>query len=207
MTNDIKVTKINYVFIALQYIAALMTILLVKTELDIAGEFVKNVLFYILIFIIPNIIIIRKVYRDKAISYLKMNFKLKAILTGIIIGAFMTLIFLISNHFKTNDITLNTSQILMLTGGMLAGVFEEIAFRGFYFNFFTSKFNFVIASIITSTLFSLLHIRQIVDQGIIQLVMLFVLSLFLNYAYEKTKSLWVPIIIHITFNTLILLFR
>ena len=207
MTNTIKVTKINYVFITLQYIAALMTILLVKTELGIAGEFVKNVLFYILIFIIPNIIIIRKVYRDKVISYLKLNFKFRALLTGMIIAAFMTLIFLISNHFKTNDITLNTSQILMLTGGMLAGVFEEIAFRGFYLNFFTSKFNFVIASIITATLFSLLHIRQIVDQGIIQFVMLFALSLFLNYAFEKTKSLWVPIIIHITFNTLIFLFR
>lgn len=207
MSNNIKTTRITAVFIALQYIAAFLIILLIATEFGAVGEYIKNVLFYILIFILPDILFISIVFKDKPLSYLKLNFNLKGILTGLVVGLFMTIIFLVSNGFKTNKLTFNTPEVLMLTGGVIAGIAEEIAFRGFYFNFFNRKFSFIIASIITAALFSLLHIRQIIDQGIVQLVMLFALALFLNYAYEKSKSLWVPIIIHMTFNTLIFLFR
>lgn len=207
MSNNTKTTRITAVFIALQYIAAFLIILLVATQLGVVGEYIKNVLFYVLIFILPDIFIIHRVFKDKPLSYLKLNFNLKGILTGLVIGLFMTLIFLVSNGFKTNELTFNTPEVLMLTGGMIAGIAEEITFRGFYLNFFKGKFSFIVASMITAALFSLLHIRQIIDQGIVQLVMLFVLALFLNYAYEKSKSLWVPIIIHMTFNTLIFLFR
>lgn len=207
MSINTKTTKITAIFIALQYITAFLIILLVATEFGAVGEYIKNVLFYILIFILPDIFIINRVLKDKSLSYLKLSINLKGILTGLVIGLFMTLIFLVSNGFKTNDLTFDTPEVLMLTGGLIAGISEEIAFRGFYLNFFKGKFSFIAASIITAALFSLLHIRQIIDQGIVQLAVLFVLALFLNYAYDKFKTLWVPIIIHMTFNTLIFLFR
>jgi hypothetical protein len=58
----------------------------------------------------------------------------------------------------------------------------------------------VVATVISSVLFGLLHTN--VAQG----VAAFIMALILALAYEHTKSLWVPIAMHIANNTLVFSF-
>ncbi len=207
MNQDVKTIRKTQIFILLQYMTALLVIFFLTTAFSPAAEFLKNLLFYILIFILPVCLFIGIVYKERVISYLRFQLNFKAIITGLVIGLVMMAIFLVSNQFKFHVSEMDAARILALTGGMLAGLFEETVFRGFYLKFFDSRFGFVWANIFTSCLFTLLHIRQIIEQGIAQLAVLFVFSLFLGYACEKAKSLWVPVIIHIIFNVLIFILR
>ena len=191
----------------LQYALAVLIMIFFKTELSSLVEFLKNFLFYLFVFILPIFLFIKVFFKENPFFYLELRFKPKAIITGIAIGIIMAFIFLITNRFKVNDLSNITSGLLMLTGGVLAGLFEEITFRGFYLKFLEGHLKFAWANIITSALFCALHFNQVAEHGMIQILMLFVMSLFLGYAYEKTKSVWTPVIIHIAYNILIFLFR
>ncbi len=205
MSKGIKATHMSLLFIALQYIAAILVMVFVTVELSVALDFLKNLLFYLLIFIMPILLFLKKVFKVSPVYYLNLNCSFKCIAIGFVIAAPMALIFFITNRFQIN--TVDKWWLLVLTGTVLAGLFEEIVFRGFYLKFFKEKYGFLWANITASVLFSLLHINELLEQNIIQLVLLFILGIFLGYLCEKTKSVWVPVIIHITFNILIFLFR
>ena len=207
MNENRKTTHLTISVIALQYAAAVLVMIFLTTEMSFTVEFLINVLFYILIFIVPIFIFIRKALNVNPLAYLQLQGRTREIGIGFIIAIIMAFIFLITNQFVITVSTWDVSAMLGLVGAMLAGLFEEIIFRGFYLHFFKTKFGFIGANLITAFLFSALHFQYIAQQNFIQLVILFVLGLFLGYVYEKTKSLWVPIIIHITFNILIFLFR
>ena len=207
MNKDIKTTFITSIFIALQYITAIVLIIIITAKFSPTAEFLKNLLFYVVIFILPIFLFVKTVFRVNPFVYLELNYNLKAILTGLMIGIMMSVIFCITHNFKPNVLILDIPGTLILTGMILVGIFEEIVFRGFYLKFFKSKLSFVWSNFITAFIFGSLHIGQIIEQGMIQFFMLFIIGLFLGYAYERTKSLWTPIIIHITYNILILLFR
>jgi uncharacterized protein len=70
---------------------------------------------------------------------------------------------------------------------------EEILFRGFLQNWLLSRFRRSYAIVITSIIFSLSHGTKFLP--------LFVISCFMGLVYEKRGSLWSPIILHMTFNT------
>lgn len=207
MTKSIKTTHFPFVFIALQFITAIFVMIFFTAQLGAALEFLKNLLFYILIFIVPIFLIIKKAFNVKPINYLCLNYNGKAIIRGLMIAVGMALIFFITNMFKVNSVKFDLPSILTLTGVVLAGLFEEIIFRGFYLQTIQGKLGFVWANVITAFLFSALHFGEVLQQNYAQLGILFVMGLFLGYVFDKTKSLWVPIIIHSTFNILIFLFR
>ncbi len=206
MNHDKKTTQPALLLIAIQYITAVLIIFFFKAQLSYAWDFVKNFLFYLLVFIVPIFLFVRLKLKVSPISHLDLKFNIKAVYQGILISFAMITIFFVSNKFRTNISAFDGPFILAIVGTSLAGLFEEIIFRGFYMKFFRSKFSFIWANIITSLLFAAVHFLNIAMQGIVQLLMLFVLGLFLGYIYEKTKSLWVPILIHIVFNILIFLF-
>ncbi len=207
MNKDIKTTFLTSIFIALQYTITIFFIIGVTIKLNPPAEFIKNFLFYIGVFILPILLFIKIVFRVNPYVYLDLSFNLKAIATGFIISIIMFAIFYITHNFKLNVFIFDIQKTLLMTGMILAGIFEEIPFRGFYLKFFESKLSFPWSNFITALMFSSLHIRQIIEQGMIQFFMLFIMGLFLGYLYKSTKSLWAPIIIHMTYNTLIFLFK
>jgi membrane protease YdiL (CAAX protease family) len=84
---------------------------------------------------------------------------------------------------------------IVVSAIVLAPMFEEFFFRGMLQRAIrlTTK-NRWAAIIITSIAFTAVH-------GAIWLAPpIFVLSLFLGYFYERTRNLWVPMIIHAAFN-------
>ena len=86
---------------------------------------------------------------------------------------------------------------------MLVGVLEEIPMRGFYLQKFESRMGFLKANILSSLLFTSLHVFDLIQDEanlVFSLALLFIVSLWLGYIFKKTKSLWTVIIVHSIYN-------
>ena len=78
---------------------------------------------------------------------------------------------------------------------IFAPIFEEIMFRFGLYKKLSKKLNVLISIILTSIVFALVHFYNI--DGII---ILFGISLVLNYSFYKTNNLIYPILIHLVHN-------
>ena len=83
---------------------------------------------------------------------------------------------------------------MVLIGGLLAPLAEEILFRGLLFGWLRRFWRILPATLLSAAIFGLIH-------GIAPVIVAaFVVGLALAYAYERTGSLWTPTIIHATQN-------
>lgn len=85
-----------------------------------------------------------------------------------------------------------------LVVSVIAPILEELFFRGFMYRVFVKTWPKWLGSILTALLFGLIHFQL---QTIIPL---FILGLILNYAYEKTDSVWTCVAFHSLNNTIAL---
>ncbi|MEM0982379.1 MAG: CPBP family intramembrane glutamic endopeptidase [Planctomycetota bacterium] len=91
---------------------------------------------------------------------------------------------------------------LALSATVGAGVVEEITYRGLLQSGFRRLTKSPWAAIVaTSTIFTLMH-WSVVAEGRHALAVIFVLSIALGAAFERTKSIAVPIIAHAMFNAM-----
>lgn len=86
--------------------------------------------------------------------------------------------------------------VTLLGAGILAPIAEELFFRGALFGWFRRRFDFRAAALASSLLFGLAHI----DTAAV-VASSFVFALAAAYLYERTQTLWVPIVMHITSNS------
>lgn len=96
------------------------------------------------------------------------------------------------------------SMILCMV--FLVPVMEELLFRGFLQSWLRGKVSIVPAILVTSITFALFHFSY--SQGISNLeyiAALLLLSGFLGYIYERERSLWASIGLHVTFNAISIL--
>ena len=82
---------------------------------------------------------------------------------------------------------------------IVAPIIEEIVFRGLFYKTLKNFVPFVQASIISSLIFAIIH------ENILSLTILFLLSLYLTWIYERTNSILYSILTHSIFNFLNLL--
>lgn len=87
--------------------------------------------------------------------------------------------------------------VTLLGAGILVPIAEELFFRGAIFTWFRQRYNFPVALVVSSVLFALGHFDSI---GVVASTL--ILGLANAYAFEKSKTLWVPILMHITTNAL-----
>lgn len=87
---------------------------------------------------------------------------------------------------------------------ILPPIAEEILFRGFLFKRLRGLITLYPAAIITSIIFALAHTEFLGDNPLNWIAALdtFILSLFLIYLLQKTKSLWPSIFLHAIKNSL-----
>lgn len=84
--------------------------------------------------------------------------------------------------------------IAFIAIAIFAPVLEELVFRGYLFAAWRqTRLGLSGTLIVTSAFFTALHIGQ---YGFLLLAILFVFSIILGLARERTGSLWVPIILH-----------
>lgn len=101
------------------------------------------------------------------------------------------------------DTTKPTLVLFLISIALISPIIEEIAFRGMLQNGLKQKLSTPLAVIITSTVFSLLHLS--ISAGLANLPLfasLFTLSCMLGYLYERQHSLIAPMALHILFNSI-----
>ncbi len=86
---------------------------------------------------------------------------------------------------------------------IMAPLIEEFLFRGIMQTYFKRRLGTLPAILLTSLSFGIFHFSPGQGMGNISLIIaLFVLGCFLGLLYEKHKSLWAPIGLHMTFNAI-----
>ena len=95
-----------------------------------------------------------------------------------------------------------TNRQELISRGLLVPVYEEIVFRGCLFNSFKFWFNdnIYISAIVTSVIFSALHLQY---TDFRTFLMLFLVSLVLISAKIKSDGLLMPILLHMSMNAVI----
>jgi uncharacterized protein len=120
---------------------------------------------------------------------------------GILTGNIGLMVLSRAYSFGTIALTANEilKQAFLWAAAYLAvGIAEEFAFRGYLQYTLTQGMGFWPASVVTSTLFGLIHIDvQAPWQAIANIA---VLALFLCMALRRTGSLWFPIGSHMAFD-------
>lgn len=86
--------------------------------------------------------------------------------------------------------------VTLLGAGMLVPISEELFFRGALFTWFRARYNFPVALAASSLLFAIGHIDTV---GVVASSL--VLAVANAWVFEKSKTLWAPILMHVTTNT------
>lgn len=125
-----------------------------------------------------------------------------------VIGAFVG-IFLVSvgallifyfHGIEWIDIVANTRELFTSAVLLLMVAFsEEIVFRGYVLRNLMKSFNKWVALLISSTLFTLVHVSN-PDVPWTGLLNTFLGGLLIGITYINTRSLWLPISFHFTWN-------
>lgn len=89
-------------------------------------------------------------------------------------------------------------SLLIFEGTVVAPIAEELFFRGILYKMMRRKYSFMMASVVISIFFALLH------RNLHEIPPLFVISVALCYLYEKTQNIITPIIFHSLHNSLTL---
>lgn len=134
------------------------------------------------------------------------------------------LLVVVYNIFFITDTSLFTYSIgtgfsalsLSFISSLFIGLFEELLFRGGFFNLFLVLFKkqkkvVLWSAISSSLLFSSVHLTNLTWQGewdtINQVFSAFSIGLFLSLVYYRTKSLLIPILLHTLINTTDIFFK
>ena len=94
----------------------------------------------------------------------------------------------------------NPKWLLILTMVVIAPIYEEVMFRGILWSAGREQFEGAkgvwVASLVTSILFSIIHLQY----EFYEMSVIFLLALLLSYARARSNSLYLPIILHIINN-------
>lgn len=117
---------------------------------------------------------------------------------------------IVTNHgFKINE---NFHAYEIIGTVVVAGTVEEIVFRGFLYNSLSRLFSFNKAAIISSVMFVIIHYPKYIWDGSFGFpwvlsvsIMIFLLGYTFAYVFEKSGSIWTSIILHMSWNLLVIL--
>jgi membrane protease YdiL (CAAX protease family) len=84
--------------------------------------------------------------------------------------------------------------VLMVTVCVFAPVFEELLFRGYVYRNLRDRWGPWVGIVISSALFAAVHVDPM------NFIPLFAIGACFGYAYERSGSLWVPVLIHGLWN-------
>jgi len=124
------------------------------------------------------------------------------VLLSVLIGALLACMNFFDHFFfrltieglGKSSISLSPENIRFLfTFCVFAPFIEELFFRGFLYNFYKKK-GVIIALIISSVLFSVLHF------DLYRIILIFIIGVFLALLYEITQCFWIPVLIHGSVN-------
>jgi len=162
---------------------------------------VKSVLW-----IVPAYLYIKYVLQKNVFGYLKMDV---LVTRGLVWGSILSLILgigLFTDAYIFNNASIQFSLSLddYLNTVLMAGLAEEIVFRGFILQEINKRVAFWKSNIITSFLFLIIHYPIWIYNDIIfnygSHFYVFMIGLLFGYVFKKTGSLWSVILLHAFHN-------
>jgi len=95
-------------------------------------------------------------------------------------------------------------DLLKIGGGSallfaLSALFEELAFRGYLFQTLMQGITFLPATLVFSVFFALAHTGN-PNTTVLAIINVGLAGAWLSFAYMKTRSLWLPIGLHLSWN-------
>ena len=125
------------------------------------------------------------------------------------IGIMLLIVLVIYLLGGSNPLTTEAEQVETMTGGqllvsiavvvILAPIFEELFFRGLFYPPLRRSLGPTLAIIINGIIFGALHMRYL------SIISLILVGMILAYVYEKTESLYAPILTHALYNGLVVM--
>jgi uncharacterized protein len=204
-TNHIG--KITFFFIVLLLYVAIINF--VEFEIDYKKRLIIDAIFSLLVLIVAivdykNILPLLKLKNLKAkpIFVILLLAPLLAYGVNSLGGYLNNLFFNDSTYYKYYyDFIFSSSPLFLtiLSVGVIPSIFEEIAFRGFVFKELYSISSLKITILITTILFTVLHL------SFISYIWIFPLGIVFGYLRARYRTLWYSIIAHFTYNTSIVL--
>lgn len=123
-----------------------------------------------------------------------LNYWLIVLAVYMVVQHVLQLIFTVDVSEFLQQLANSKSLLAFIAIAIFAPVLEELVFRGYLFAAWRqTRLGLSGTLVLTSSIFTALHIGQ---YGILLLMVLFVFSIILGLARERTGSLWVPIILH-----------
>ncbi|MDU7963729.1 MAG: CPBP family intramembrane glutamic endopeptidase [Clostridium perfringens] len=110
-----------------------------------------------------------------------------------------TLILILTGTMKILKVNYVPSLWLWIISAFLNVIMQELLIRGYLYQLIKENYNVITSTIITTTLFTLMH-GGVLTYGIIPILNIITMSLFMTAILEYTNSLVTPIIIHSIWN-------
>lgn len=162
----------------------------------------------LLSFILVDFLRGKKLFKECNFAKLQLKDILLFSILGISMNLFATgSLFLVNQFINVNDLipkeiadALNPASknifVFFIAVAIIIPVFEEIFFRGILFRELKKGMPFVVALVIQSILFGLLH------GNIVQFCTTIIYGIIFGLVYTWRKSIWAPIIVHLTLNSM-----
>lgn len=159
-------------------------------------NFINTTCSYILIifYIITSIYLYKK--NPQSQSKLSITNYFPLILLGISIATLLNMLIFLIIPPQTNA-TLSI-PLAIISSGIIGPIYEEILFRHILYNRLKKQYATKKALLLTTATFALIHLSPI------KIIYAFILSLFLNLAYERHQNIIAPILIHMAANTIVI---
>jgi uncharacterized protein len=164
---------------------------------DVTATFVKASI-KIAVWVIPVWLYIKYYLHTNPFTYLKLG--RQGVLSGVFLSFLLGIYFMLTNQSLHFDLSLHEYINVIL----LAGITEEIVFRGFILQELERKLCFWKANIIASLLFLVIHYPIWIQNGTFFTIgshtYVFLLGLVFGFVFKKTGSLWAVVILHSVHN-------
>jgi len=158
------------------------------------------------VWIVPTWLYIKYYIHTNPVDYLRLNVHvLKGVFWGVVLSLLVGFYFTIQTYFihqQSFQFSLSIDDYLNVF--IMAGIAEEIVFRGLILQEINKKMIFWKANVITALLFLVVHYPVwIYNEIFFQFgthLYVFGLGLIFGFVYKKTGSLWSVIILHALHN-------
>lgn len=162
----------------------------------------------VIVWVTPVFGYIRFVNGLNPFVYLKINVNvMRGIRRSLIVCIIMGVCFwLKTNYLGMGDFNFDLGLHKWLNVVLLAGLTEEIVFRGFILQKIKEYMNFHKANVLTALLFVFIHFGIWHANGLTashflsSAIQVFFIGLVLGYLFKRSNSLWTVIIVHSAYN-------
>ena len=171
--------------------------------------FFENSMYYLIVLCALFVVDTSKIRQPEKIHFMKkMNSGIKRL---IIIWPLLFLVSFFSNQFfnefREQDLVSKVRELrisyellnIVVLAVIISPVLEEIFFRRLMYRSLKKNFGVLLAGIITSFLFALVHLN------LYAFPVLFVLSIILIIIYEKDNTIFSPMLLHSIFNLVMII--